>query len=86
MSWKRLGEEHFLTIGTNTWVQDSNLVLEHAEWEGGVTDWNLVIKEARPRDAGTYECQVIHTDTIKWRIHLNVIGTYLVRSTIETSL
>ena len=77
VSWRRMGNEHFLTIGTHTWVQDSNLVLEHAEWPGFVTDWNLVIKEARPEDAGSYECQVIHTDTIRWRVHLNVIGEFV---------
>ncbi|XP_076444210.1 zwei Ig domain protein zig-8-like isoform X2 [Babylonia areolata] len=72
VSWRRAGSEHFLTIGATTWVQDGNLVLEHAEWPGGLSEWNLVIKEARPKDAGTYECQIIHTDTIKWEVTLTV--------------
>ncbi|KAK7455934.1 hypothetical protein BaRGS_00039424, partial [Batillaria attramentaria] len=73
VSWRRIGEEHFITIGTLVWKQDNNIVMEHSEWADFVSDWNLVFKEARPEDAGTYECQVIHTNTIKWRVRLNVI-------------
>ncbi|KAL8617778.1 hypothetical protein ACOMHN_062532 [Nucella lapillus] len=83
VSWRRIGYEHFLTIGTTKWVQDPNIVLEHAEWPGGLTDWNLVVKEARLQDAGTYECQVIHTKTIKWRVHLNVIATPVYKPAIS---
>lgn len=50
-------------------------MLEHAEWPGSVSDWNLVFKETRLEDAGTYECQVIHTKRIMWRVTLNVIRT-----------
>lgn len=76
VSWRKMGDEHFLTIGTITWKQDPNIVLEHSDYEKGVvSDWNLVFKEARTEDAGTYECQVIHTNTIKYRVRLNVIRT-----------
>lgn len=84
VSWRRMGQEHFLTIGEITWKQDPNIVLEHNAWPGSlVTDWNLVFKEARLEDAGTYECQVIHTDTIKWRVRLNVIPKPVYRPAIS---
>ncbi|XP_076465226.1 zwei Ig domain protein zig-8-like isoform X2 [Babylonia areolata] len=83
VSWRRIGFGHFLTIGTTTWVQDPNIILEHAEWPGGLTDWNLVVKEARLQDAGIYECQVIHTTTIKWRVHLKVIPSPVYKPAIS---
>lgn len=82
VSWRRMGSDFFLTIGQDTWVQDPNLILEYAEWPGSVADWNLVFKEARLEDTGTYECQVIHTERITWRVRLNVIPKPVYRPAI----
>ena len=73
MSWRRHLSPHFLTIGTVTWVHDENIFIEHVEWPNtAVSEWNLVLKSARMTDTALYECQVIHTDTIKWPVHLTV--------------
>ncbi|BFZ01502.1 hypothetical protein BsWGS_04540 [Bradybaena similaris] len=73
VSWNKQGGNHFLSIGTEIWVQDSNLGIAHYSWPAGVSDWNLVFKEVRMEDSGLYECQVISTEKMIWKVRLNVI-------------
>ena len=78
MAWRSLEDDTFLTIGKVTWVQDSNLVLEHLRKGDGVTSWDLILRRARLDQAGDYECQV--TSQIKHvrTVTLTVIGECMV--------
>ncbi|XP_035826510.1 kin of IRRE-like protein 2 isoform X2 [Aplysia californica] len=73
VSWQKVGGDHFLSIGTHVWVQDQNLKVAHQNWPAGVSDWNLVFREARVEDSGMYECQIIATEKMSWRVKLSVI-------------
>lgn len=74
VSWNKVGGEHFLSIGTEVWVQDANLEVVHYTWPAGVGEWNLVFREVRAQDAGVYECQIISTEKIIWKVKLTVVG------------
>lgn len=74
VSWNKVGGEHFLSIGTGVWVQDPNLDIVHYTWPAGVSDWNLVFREARLKDSGLYECQIISTEKLARRVRLAVVG------------
>lgn len=58
VAWRRMKDDQFLTIGKITWVQDSNLVLEHLRKGSGVSSWDLIFRRAKPEQAGDYECQI----------------------------
>ncbi|CAL1537527.1 unnamed protein product, partial [Lymnaea stagnalis] len=73
VSWNKVGGEHFLTIGTEVWVQDANLEILHYTWPAGVGDWNLVFREVRLQDTGLYQCQIISTEKLTWQVRLTVI-------------
>uniref|UniRef100_A0A2C9M683 Ig-like domain-containing protein n=1 Tax=Biomphalaria glabrata TaxID=6526 RepID=A0A2C9M683_BIOGL len=73
VSWNKVGGEHFLSIGTEVWVQDANLEVVHYTWPAGVGEWNLVFREVRAQDAGVYECQIISTEKIIWKVKLTVV-------------
>lgn len=63
-----------MSVGTDIWVQDSNLDIAHYSWPAGVSDWNLVFKKARVEDSGLYECKVITTEKMVWQVRLTVLG------------
>lgn len=63
-------ELHLLTVGMQTYSTDSRFSLHFQH----PNDWRLQIKFARPRDEGTYECQVsIHPPRI-YTVRLIVVG------------
>ncbi|XP_025078207.1 zwei Ig domain protein zig-8-like isoform X2 [Pomacea canaliculata] len=67
VAWRRISDDQFLTIGKVTWVQDSNLILEHLRKTDDVTTWDLILRRAQPEHAGDYECQI--TTSLK-HVHL----------------
>ncbi|RUS83269.1 hypothetical protein EGW08_008949 [Elysia chlorotica] len=73
ISWQKVGNEHLLSIGTEIWVKDENLRVEHHLWPADVGDWNLVFEETRLEDSGEYECQVISTEKLTHRVRLSVV-------------
>ncbi|BFY98432.1 hypothetical protein BsWGS_01471 [Bradybaena similaris] len=72
VSWNKVGREHFLSIGTEIWVQDANLDIAHYTWPNGISEWNLVFREARFEDSGLYDCQIISTEKLTFRVRLTV--------------
>ena len=74
MAWGRLGDDHFITIGTFTWIKDKRFVIQHRELQGKVTDWNLLIKRVAREYTGDYECQISTKEKIARLVHLNVVG------------
>ncbi|XP_035828918.1 uncharacterized protein LOC101853652 isoform X2 [Aplysia californica] len=73
VTWKKLGGDHFLSVGAITWVKDPNLELSFNEITPEVTEWNLLIKRVAPEHAGTYECRISDKDKLYRYIKLNVI-------------
>ncbi|KAK6179596.1 hypothetical protein SNE40_011917 [Patella caerulea] len=48
-----------------------------------VSDWNLLIKNVKPSDAGLYECKITATTILKRTVQLNVIGPPLHKAGIS---
>ncbi|XP_070185144.1 zwei Ig domain protein zig-8-like [Littorina saxatilis] len=55
VSWRKVSNEQVLTVGLVSFVDDPRLEVEHPP---GSIQWNLVIRDLQPGDAGVYECQV----------------------------
>ncbi|KAK7496895.1 hypothetical protein BaRGS_00011875 [Batillaria attramentaria] len=53
--WRKASETIPLTVGLVPFVEDPRMEVEHPP---GSSQWNLVIRNLRPEDAGVYECQV----------------------------
>ncbi|KAL8617794.1 hypothetical protein ACOMHN_062548 [Nucella lapillus] len=53
--WRKLPNPNPLTIGVDTWVEDSRLHVEHVHKQN---QWNLIIEHVTTEDEGDYECQV----------------------------
>ncbi|XP_041373041.1 leucine-rich repeats and immunoglobulin-like domains protein 1 isoform X2 [Gigantopelta aegis] len=77
VAWGRMGEDHFLTIGTFTWVRDKRFIVEHKMHENHISDWNLLIRNVTKEYSGIYECQITTAKKISRHIHLNVVGIVL---------
>ncbi|KAK7115666.1 hypothetical protein V1264_001495 [Littorina saxatilis] len=73
VAWRSIQDDSFLTIGKVTWVQDSNLVLEHLRKGDGVTSWDLIFRRVRLDQAGDYECQVTSQEQHVRMVTLTVI-------------
>ncbi|ESO87560.1 hypothetical protein LOTGIDRAFT_166440 [Lottia gigantea] len=73
VSWKRKGEDFFLTIGLLTWAREDEIKVDHKQHAGELSDWNLVINPVKMEDAGIYECSIIAKRKQTHRIKLNVL-------------
>ncbi|GFN83484.1 Down syndrome cell adhesion molecule [Plakobranchus ocellatus] len=73
VTWRRLGEYHFLSVGDLPWVKDPNLLVEFRELTPEVTEWNLIIKNVTPAHEGTYECKISDKNELFRHIHLKVV-------------
>ncbi|XP_050402160.1 hemicentin-2 [Patella vulgata] len=71
VAWRRLDNDHFLTIGTLTWVKDLNIQVEHRIL-GDISIWDLLIKHVRTDHEGLYECQVTSVNRYVRHIALHV--------------
>ncbi|ESO88169.1 hypothetical protein LOTGIDRAFT_165912 [Lottia gigantea] len=74
VTWQRVGEDFFTTIGRLTWVKKDNIMIGYNQKTPEISDWNLLIKNVKPEDAGLYECQITATEIMKRTVQLNVIG------------
>ncbi|CAG5118864.1 unnamed protein product, partial [Candidula unifasciata] len=72
VTWRRLDENHFLSIGDLTWIKDPNLEVQFHEQTPEVTEWNLVIKKVTSQHSGTYECQISDKVKLTRHVHLQV--------------
>ncbi|CAG5117738.1 unnamed protein product [Candidula unifasciata] len=80
VTWRRLGDNHFLSVGDLTWVKDPNIDLQYNELTPEVTEWNLVIKKVTPQHIGTYECRISDRVQLVRFIHLDVVGPPVVEA------
>lgn len=55
MIWIRNFGVQLLTVEESVVIPDSRISIQHAT---GANDWNLVIKDVKPDDAGKYVCEV----------------------------
>ena len=70
--WRKLPNPNPLTIGLDTWVEDSRLHVEHVHKHN---QWNLIIEHVTSADQGDYECQVSMKErSLRKNIQLEVIG------------
>ncbi|XP_059177742.1 uncharacterized protein LOC131957058, partial [Physella acuta] len=73
VTWTKTGIGHFLSIGTDIWAPDPNLRISHYSWPAGVSAWNMVINEVKMADAGEYQCAIIATEKMVWKVNLTVV-------------
>ncbi|XP_045120375.1 probable family 17 glucosidase SCW11 [Portunus trituberculatus] len=69
VSWVRASDIHLLTAGETTYTSDHRFVAVNP---GGGPKWVLRLHHARPKDAGTYLCQVSVTPPISTSVNLLV--------------
>ncbi|XP_041377123.1 zwei Ig domain protein zig-8-like [Gigantopelta aegis] len=80
--WRRMDKDHITAIGTMTWVKDPNVSVEHRDLSPELSHWNLMIKMAKPRHSGLYECRVTTTKVLSRTVQLNVVGPPLTKPEI----
>ncbi|XP_055873129.1 zwei Ig domain protein zig-8-like isoform X3 [Biomphalaria glabrata] len=68
IAWRKVGDNHILTVGSFTWVRENNIQVDNKFEDGQVSRWNLLIKAVKKEDEGTYQCQI--TDKTPLRIHI----------------
>ncbi|XP_060558634.1 lachesin-like isoform X2 [Ruditapes philippinarum] len=69
--WRRTDSSFPLTSGTMVVVADDRLQIGHVQYKN---QWDLMIKNVQPEDAGIYECQVASKDkTVRRLVQLTVI-------------
>ncbi|XP_053405719.1 lachesin-like isoform X2 [Mercenaria mercenaria] len=69
--WRRTDSSFPLTSGTMVVVADDRLQIGHVQYKN---QWDLMIKNVQPEDAGIYECQVASRDkTVRRLVQLSVI-------------
>ncbi|KAL4228243.1 hypothetical protein ACF0H5_013676 [Mactra antiquata] len=69
--WRRLQSTFPLTSGTMTLVADDRFQISHEQYKN---QWDLMIKNVKPEDAGVYECQVASRDkTARKLVQLTVV-------------
>ncbi|KAK7008974.1 zwei Ig domain protein zig-8 [Biomphalaria glabrata] len=68
IAWRKVGDNHILTVGSFTWVRENNIQVDNKFEDGQVSRWNLIIKAVKKEDEGTYQCQI--TDKTPLRIHI----------------
>jgi hypothetical protein len=70
--WRKLPNVNPLTIGLDTWVEDTRLHVEHVHKHN---QWNLIIEQVTSKDVGSYECQVSMKDKkLRQVVQLEVVG------------
>ncbi|PVD19710.1 hypothetical protein C0Q70_20201 [Pomacea canaliculata] len=74
VSWRRIDDDDFLTIGSMTWVDDEKIAVDHTRKAQDVTIWDLVIDKVGPEHAGIYECQVSSSLGHNKRVKLNLFS------------
>ena len=74
--WRKASDEHPLTIGTTTFTPAGDISVDYDELSDSRTQWNLMIKNVRPRHAGVYECQISSKGTYTHYVALNVLSKY----------
>ncbi|XP_005103953.1 uncharacterized protein LOC101859116 isoform X1 [Aplysia californica] len=57
-----------------TWTSDPNISMDPSRKPGQITNWDLVIRHLKPKDAGVYECQITSKAGLVRFVTLNVVG------------
>ncbi|XP_025077204.1 uncharacterized protein LOC112553928 [Pomacea canaliculata] len=68
--WRKASSTSPITVGTDSFVEDARIEAEHPP---GSSQWNLVIRDLRPEDAGVYECQVSSKQFRYLRHHVTLL-------------
>ena len=71
VSWIRTRDVHIMTMGRITYSTDPRVSSIHPN---GTGDWNLQLRNAKPKDSGTYECQINTEPKKSKEYRLNVVG------------
>ncbi|ESO02395.1 hypothetical protein HELRODRAFT_65985 [Helobdella robusta] len=67
--WRKVGRNHPLTIGTNSFVAESRFSVIHNSY---TNEWLLVIQDVRAMDEGMYVCYINAKNTTGYSVHLDV--------------
>lgn len=77
--WRKASDEHPLTIGPTTFTPAGDISVAYNKLSDTVSQWNLMIKNVRPRHAGVYECQISSRGIYTHYVALNVLDEPLRR-------
>lgn len=83
--WRKMNMDYPLTIGEMTFSPDDEMSIDHSSLTMTSSTWDLLIKSAKPRHAGVYECQVSANHLIAQYITLNVVERSSLRSELKVT-
>ncbi|XP_035827097.1 zwei Ig domain protein zig-8 isoform X2 [Aplysia californica] len=66
-----------------TWTSDPNISMDPSRKPGQITNWDLVIRHLKPKDAGVYECQITSKAGLVRFVTLNVVGPPITKPVIS---
>ncbi|XP_052794919.1 V-set and immunoglobulin domain-containing protein 1-like isoform X2 [Mya arenaria] len=68
--WKKASSDFALTFGDMVFVDDPDISVVHVPHQ---EEYNLVISNVQPHDAGVYECQISTKEDLRKYVLLNVL-------------
>ncbi|XP_071167887.1 zwei Ig domain protein zig-8-like isoform X1 [Mytilus edulis] len=81
VAWRKVSMDWPLTVGIVTFDPKEDISVSYKDLkkqEEGLTQWDLIIKHAKPRHTGMYECQISAKNVYTHYVYLKVIDTPLV--------
>lgn len=72
--WRKASDEHPLTIGQTTFVPAGDISVDYNKLSDTTSQWNLMIKNVKPKHAGVYECQISSKVIYTHHVALNVLS------------
>lgn len=80
VAWRKVAIDYPLTVGKTTFDQREDLSVNYKDLkdqEKGLSQWDLIIKQAKPRHSGMYECQISSKKVYTHYVYLKVLDTPL---------
>lgn len=77
VAWRKVAIDYPLTVGKTTFDQREDLSVNYKDLkdqEKGLSQWDLIIKQAKPRHSGMYECQISSKKVYTHYVYLKVLG------------
>ena len=80
VAWRKVSMDWPLTVGIVTFDPKEDISVSYKDLkkqEEGLTQWDLIIKHAKPRHTGMYECQISAKNVYTHYVYLKVIGKFI---------
>ncbi|GFR91202.1 roundabout-like protein 1 [Elysia marginata] len=74
VSWGKVGRNHPLSFGSDVWVKDARLSVEHRTGpEPEESYWDLKIRHVALHDEGDYQCEIIANEKTVRTVQLQIV-------------